>query len=155
MAFDLVETTERSYSNKDGIKTSRTDVKMKTIKRLPTPLFSALFDDGVDQLTALPSNQLKVILQLQKRMNIDGSGLIDLSTYERKCICKQLNIAPGTLSNALTALRKRGFLVDVDSNAGLLLLNPDLILRGKLSKVHDKRVEYTNLVSSPKRPSSV
>ncbi|MCK7633637.1 MULTISPECIES: hypothetical protein [unclassified Shewanella] len=142
MATDYIEHIETHKNIENGVQKTTKTTTISKVKRRSTPLYSSIFHESVDCLTALPSTQLRVMLQLQRLMTIEHHTTIDLSTYARKRICKALNIRSTTLSNALSHLRKKSLIRDIDSNSGLIQINPYIFWRGDLAKVHRFRDQY-------------
>lgn len=142
MATDYIEHIETHKNIENGVQQTTKTITISKIKRRPTPLYSLIFDESVDRLTALPSTQLRVMLQLQRLTTIEHHTTIDLSTYARKRICSALNIGSSTLSNALSHLRKKSLIRDIDSNSGLIQINPSIFWRGSLATVHRFREQY-------------
>jgi hypothetical protein len=144
MAAKIQETITQTIRDQDGITTTDTMTTNVFMKYEPVPQFSMLMNGCVDHLTrAFNLTELRLLIQIGSRINLDSSMTIDLSPHVRKVLCESLQITRKTLSNALTTLRKKGLLLDSeDPTSSLLYMNPHYFFKGSLKSHMAKCTEF-------------
>ena len=109
----------------------RLEHKKKFVSRLETDAFYITFLKALGAITDLGSSTDRAVLDVLCTIAEFDTGVVFLPAFVKDEICTTLGIKKQTLSNSLTALRKKGI---ISMDRGRCLINPNLFWKGAIDK---------------------
>lgn len=134
--------TNTSFNHETG-EVSQTDSK-KVIRLPQEPSFVKLYLEDISRLHNLPTSCTRVMMELVKRIDYDGTIVLNSARKRQLMEILGLKLTKGKpaqqIDNALSKMKKEGIIRTIDS--GIYEFNPKYFAKGDWADIRKRREKF-------------